>query len=652
MKNWIVLCVTLFVANLSVATQNQGEKIIDKAQFADVVPQEAIAYFRIPTIWGLLSAPKGNGLNSAFKNDEVQKELANIQPYLGRKLVESLPQNYRPVIELLVDKLHSPLEVVVLSNDLPFPVGLSAVIGGRFDFENAGQLNQHLSKLAQYYPVFTMEVPATDISAGTINLGVAKLHYNFDIHTQRMNAVIGMLTPASKLKEIKNWTASGKNQVMASYQNRIDQSGHGLFVWADLTSVTPLLNGVLPAPSLANLQSSGMLNVTNIAFGEGVAQGVSKFRIIASGAGSALWDLTLPINDAPEFMVGNKSSMVVGAQIPSYQWVQKLFGASDDLSKTLTGFEKLAKEQFGVTLQEVFTGLNGQVHAVSGEVGSYYVYSPFDADAFELFVQKLTQKNIVNKKDINVAGNKMTRLTFDLFMGSEDPILSQFKSRLYYQKQGGHFVVAKVPQIISAQKQIKKKITLKSWMANKQINNNSALWLLGEFKDGPRNNYYTYMNAMQWLGDYVDYDVDLSGFPTAYDLKLPKVSQYGVLLGFNENEISFGLNYESFPGEFLQGGNSMVAVAAVGVLAAVAIPAYQDYINKAQFSGVYVQLNSLAMQYDQDFVSGLDVTLLSSANVDPCLQVLVYAPNASGVADPAIECKLDGASKLVDVPFT
>ena len=75
MKNWILLCVSLFFINLSVAADKWDEKITDKAQFAEIVPQEAIAYFRIPTFWSVFSAPKGNGLNEALSHDEVQKEL-------------------------------------------------------------------------------------------------------------------------------------------------------------------------------------------------------------------------------------------------------------------------------------------------------------------------------------------------------------------------------------------------------------------------------------------------------------------------------------------------------------------------------------------------------------------------------------------------
>lgn len=42
----------------------------------------------------------------------------------------------------------------------------------------------------------------------------------------------------------------------------------------------------------------------------------------------------------------------------------------------------------------------------------------------------------------------------------------------------------------------------------------------------------------------------------------------------------------------------MIVVAIIGILAAIALPAYQDYIGKSQASGAYTEVSSLKTQFE------------------------------------------------------
>lgn len=65
----------------------------------------------------------------------------------------------------------------------------------------------------------------------------------------------------------------------------------------------------------------------------------------------------------------------------------------------------------------------------------------------------------------------------------------------------------------------------------------------------------------------------------------------------------------------------MVVVAIVGILAAIALPAYQKYVTRSKLSSAFSGLTSLSLamqQYYQDNRSYLDVTTSSSPDPYPC----------------------------------
>jgi type IV pilus assembly protein PilA len=68
------------------------------------------------------------------------------------------------------------------------------------------------------------------------------------------------------------------------------------------------------------------------------------------------------------------------------------------------------------------------------------------------------------------------------------------------------------------------------------------------------------------------------------ELGLPERGSLGLSVNLGEPLLSLEMTYESHPGEVLLAGGGMAGVAAAGVLAAVALPAYQDYTIGAQVS--------------------------------------------------------------------
>jgi len=93
----------------------------------------------------------------------------------------------------------------------------------------------------------------------------------------------------------------------------------------------------------------------------------------------------------------------------------------------------------------------------------------------------------------------------------------------------------------------------------------------------------------------------------------------------------------------------MIVIAIIGILAAIAIPAYQDYIAKSQATSGLAEISPAKTQYEVLVNEGKPAADFTVANIglknsDRCT-VAVAAPTA-GVQANAIECTLKGSPKV------
>ena len=102
----------------------------------------------------------------------------------------------------------------------------------------------------------------------------------------------------------------------------------------------------------------------------------------------------------------------------------------------------------------------------------------------------------------------------------------------------------------------------------------------------------------------------------------------------------------------------MIVVAIIGILAAIALPAYQDYMAKSQATAGLAEISPAKTQYEVLVTEGKTASItadaagiaelgLTAANAGERCTISVAAPNATtGVAAGAIKCTLKGAPKV------
>lgn len=97
----------------------------------------------------------------------------------------------------------------------------------------------------------------------------------------------------------------------------------------------------------------------------------------------------------------------------------------------------------------------------------------------------------------------------------------------------------------------------------------------------------------------------------------------------------------------------MIVVAIIGVLAAVALPMYQNYVAKSQITSAIAELNGARTQYELIMNDGANSSAFTTDNMgfsapdSKFCHYVVHAPDAGGISQPALECQMHSVSVIL-----
>ncbi len=121
----------------------------------------------------------------------------------------------------------------------------------------------------------------------------------------------------------------------------------------------------------------------------------------------------------------------------------------------------------------------------------------------------------------------------------------------------------------------------RDWLEQRQrIDASTAVLSISGTSDKlPERIYSVYLEVLQLLADIAQTDIDMWAMPSARTIGLPRDGTLGFTISLGAPTLAAEFTFENNPAEFLGG---VGGVAAVGILAAIAIPAYQDYEIRAK----------------------------------------------------------------------
>lgn len=575
--------------------QWQGELPIAEAFLRRQLPAGVMAYARVPSLLGLFAMPKQGQLDAALRTEANIRNIQSIQQGLARNVL-SLPGLSDPRIRFLADAVRSPVEVAGMA--LPMP---AVLIGATLAPRSADEFNALLSGLGQVQPSVSLAAPLDDQGIGELAGVPLPAFVHFDAANGRLLLFAGAAVNRAGFEQLlQNLPAQLEEHPMYALEQQIDASGQGLFAWVDAAQVMPLVASSVAQP----LGKAALGGLRAAAFGVGTANGKGRLSLVLdAGVNRQARPIPVVANDIKATSVGDPDAAVVFS-IPDPAEIARLEamyldalppGARVEWEKTKAGAEAL----FGVGVEEIFSAIGPDVLVLFDQAGDYTALRVRDATLFDDIVARIAAKTGSAPEEHRIGGTTFQHLKLPSFFSlaaafgtPTEPglgadllaVLGRAQEHVYWMRDGEYLYMAQTPQPLIDRVNAGAKARVADWLADTQrVDMSTSLFAAtGSVSKMPRRSYEMYISILQFLADIADAQFDVWSMPTADQLELPPKGAVGISINLGEPYLSMELTYGNHPGELLFGSGGVGAVAMTGILAGIAVPAYQDYTIRAQ----------------------------------------------------------------------
>ena len=391
---------------------------------------------------------------------------------------------------------------------------------------------------------------------------------------------------------------------MSKLEAELDASGQGLFLWADAQKTLALLEMTGDAGSAAMLVAMGASEAKAIAFGIGTSHRL-RFHLEMPPVRFRLFVPTIRSNI--EFEAAGTPDTVLAFGLPDANDLasleQGLLGMmdADTLEESFEAKSTIA-EVLGFTVEELLGAFGQNSLVVFDEAGQYAAARVRDQAKLDSLLKTSVEHFGVTHVERELAGQIFHHVSIpalaarvldakaqastetEVNVSDLTRCLVSLPSPIYWVRAGDYLVASNAPQALIDRHYIAERTPISEWIKEQQhVSLEGALLLATTRTDAmPTLIYNLNLQLFAALGDFTERPIDLFQFPTARELELPGEGAYRFHDASTETDLSFELAFENNSREMLASGGGYTGVAVIGILAAVATPAYQDYTSRAQ----------------------------------------------------------------------
>ena len=588
------------------AVHRAQEQLSQPAWLDRHLPARTVGYLRIPSAWGLLGAvPSGRPLDAALASEQHLKAVAALRDAIAKdKLLADAGAT--PFLLALLSDLRAPLEVAVVDPlGMPSP-GSMLLATALLEQRDVAALNARFAQLG----ALKLRSPLDAKGDGELASGEL-LHFDaangrLFVLMARSTADAGTLdrrTLDALIDETAKPQSADVVAKVAEQERQIDASGQGLFGWFSTRGLGGLAAGAIPATDVGTLPGDFTAKAESIAFGAGVVDGHGRLQLRLHAPQSRLLGYLSPKQFAPEFKVAGKPLWAVTMALPGAEQVKAFeealtlnFGPERAAAyrKAMTEF----KQSAGFDLAELSQWIGPEMVSYEDGAGAYTAVRVRDRQALYARLEELAKNKRGSYRVLDLDGTQVHALWIPTRVGDrphEGPdatsadtsprqralldLLGRLGSHLYWVEDGDYLILGRLPQALADRAAAKLDTRMDAWLkAQAHPGAPSLLGFASTSRDAQRKAYYGYLQLLQYVDDASGGTVDLSSLPAAHTLDLPRDGVIGASLDATQDDLSLSLTYEQQPLEMVTSGSGgMVAVATAAMMAAVAIPAYQDY---------------------------------------------------------------------------
>jgi len=566
-----------------------------------VLPESVVVYARIPSIWGLISVPGGTVFDRAMGSKAYIDSVKSIRSGFVQNLLPELGDEIEPLWHLLLAHARSPVELAVLApadKQAPMP---EIILSVQLDFDSVDKLNQFLQQAAKADPVLEIRTPVGADGRGNLLLAGLPAFVRFDQDSGRLVLLAGSANSAEIMDKRFDSLNTVTEHRMYKLESEIDSSGQGLFVWMDAQRLMTMGQSV--APALGVIAVMGSQNMKSVAFGMGSSGGKQRATVMLEMPATGLRSFIPLMNADTNVKAAGELRGVIMLGIPQEDDLKRIESQlsmmiSPDSMQNYFNAMTSMKEELGFEVKDVLNALGPEMIMLFDGAGSYLAVRLRDPVAFDnILVQLQKHLGITLEKKV-IGGREYQHIAIpnfpDAFSSEEKEELRgvlllftrlfQLPSHFYWTKEDGYLLISGTPQPLIDRYYLEPGMTVGSWLKEQQKvdPNNSLLLASGKNQGLPALMYELNLQVLLALGDLVERPVDLFALPTAREAGIPEYGGISFKIDSSETRLAMQFSYDNNPAELLFGSGGMAAVATTGVLAAIAVPAYQDYTIRAR----------------------------------------------------------------------
>lgn len=567
-------------------------EIAEAAWLRNHVPADTALYVRIPSPWALYAAPNDGALHQAMIHPAHRAAIAQIRKAFASDPL--LAEGEAIWMRLLLSQIQGPFEMALQARNgvlMPGP-GTKGVFALTLQgFADVAALNAVLDSQPG--------LPARLSADGTLTAPNLAMH--FDPSRGRLIGMVGMEASLEALEALRR--SAPTTPPFAASEARIDQSGHGAYLWMDLAPARPML-------SLSGNADNPILQQADaLAMGFGTAAGKGRISMEVLAKQAAYMDF-LPRE--------NKRYAVRSAGQPSYAAALSLLyapsewtafkaqwravqgdAATDRLEADLKGL----REALGLGLDDIFAALGPDLLIFSDRTGEFAALRIRDANRWKQLLQGL-QSHAGVKLDQRDGIHELSWTGTPATPGEPAPgwlaLADRIRQRVYWTVENGYLITANTPQELRDRRAARVDFDLGDWLRRERgaEAGQSLLLINGQTRAAARRTYYMGLGVLQVVADLSGAEIDPLSYASADELGLPMDGSAGLGIEASADRLALVLTYDATGADllFAQGGG-VITIATVGVLAAIALPVYQDYIARAQVAETLAALGAAKTAY-------------------------------------------------------